>query len=571
MSSIVDSTASEQAAPTGAGTTAPTAHAGGPIEVVRPLGMPPAAQQGMAPAPSRRDNLRLALVSNGKANGSELLYAVASQLEKLLPGVEVRHYRKPSVSVPATDEQIAEIAATADAVVAAIGDCGSCSSRTMRDAIDFEGMGIPSVAIIADALVSPVDYMRTLSGMPEYPFAITKFPVGNLTPEETEERAAALAPEVDRLLFTGRPSRAAEGEPAAPVLAKPAESTPNPETFESQDTALAGFFERGWTDGLPVVVPTRERVARMLETVGLPADHVVFTVPTRSNLTITAEVVAANAVMAGAAPEYFPVVLAAAEALGNPEYNLHGHTATLSGAQQVVIVSGPVRDRLGINSGEGALGPGTRANATIGRALRLLVRNGCRSVHGQFDRSTFSHPGRYSWCFGEAEQDSPWEPITTEQGLAAGTDAVTLYATVWQSSVISHTRDAEELLGELGLAARTACHVNWLHRDVAVESSFYAGRPFLFVIGHEHAAVLGAGGYRDKESIRAALYSRLTDPHETLRAAAVADPDQIRLVYVHATGMQQSWFFAPFQSHHLVTAPVREPAEGRATTEGNPE
>ncbi|WP_238005643.1 hypothetical protein KZZ52_42905 [Dactylosporangium sp. AC04546] len=537
------------------------------VEVVRPLGMSPEAQKGMAPAPVRRAGLRVALVSNGKVNGSELLFAVARLLGESLPDLEVRHYRKPSVSVPATDEDIAEIAATADAVVAAIGDCGSCSSRTIRDAIDFEALGIPSVAIIADALISPVDYMRRLSGMPDYPFAVTKFPVGNLTAAETDERAAALAPEIERLLFTGRPARADDG--TAPLTTAHAEDeTPNPETFGSADAALAEFHRRGWTDGLPVVVPTRARVAHMLDTVGLSADHVVFRVPTRNDLTVTAEVVAANAVMAGALPEYFPVVLAAARALGRPEYNLHGHTATLSGAQQIVIVHGPVRDRIGLNSGEGALGPGTRANATIGRALRLLVRNGCRSVHGKFDRSTFGHPGRYSWCFGEAEDDSPWTPLTTEMGLPAGTEAVSLYASVWQSSVICHSRDAEVLLGELGLAARTACHVNWLHRDVATDSSFYAGRPFLFVVGHEHAAVLSAGGYTSKDAIRTALYARLTEPHETLRAAAVASPEQLRLVYVHATGMQQSWFFAPFQSHHLVTEPVgdqRQPA-----TEGKP-
>ena len=177
-----------------------------------------------------------------------------------------------------------------------------------------------------------------------------------------------------------------------------------------------------------------------------------------------------------------------------------------------------------------------------------MIRNLLRSVHGEFDRAGFSHPGRVGWCLAE-DARSPW-PLGPD-----GVDEVLAYATVWQASVINHDQDAEDLLDEIGLTVRTTCHTNWLHHDVASDSSFYAARPFLFVTGHEHARVLTRGGYADLAELRAALYRRLTDDHRTLRPVAIASADNIHVLYLHASGMQQSWFFAPFQSHEMTRRP----------------
>jgi|GEM_PF-100338 len=528
-----------------------------PTVVVEPVSHAPAARGGMAPALTIRPHLRIALVSNGKVNGTELLDAVARELDGLLPDATFTRYRKPSVSVPPDPEDFAEIVRTADAAICAIGDCGSCSSRTARDAIEFEWEGIPAVGIIADALFSPVDFMRRTSGMPDYPYCATPFPVGNLTPAETDRRGAVIAPQVLELLTTGRP----EPTDVTPSATESIEAVVGPtaglrRTFTDADEGVEAFFDLGWTDGLPVTLPTEARVEEMVAAVGGNPSDVVFGVPTRNGLTVTLELAAANAVMAGCRPEHFPVVLAALAALGSAESNAHGHTATMAGSQQVLIVNGPIRDRLGINSGEGALGPGTRANAVIGRAMRLVARNVMHSTHGRFDRAAFGHPGRWSWCFGEAEEQSPWTPLCGDRGFEPGSDTVTLYATSWQSSVICHSRDAEDLLDEIALAARTACHLNWLHGEVATESSFHEHRPFLWVTGHEHATVLLGGGYLDKRQIREALFTRLTEEHPTLRPVGIASADCIHLAYVHGTGMQQTWFFAPFQSHELVTRPI---------------
>jgi hypothetical protein len=135
-------------------------------------------------------------------------------------------------------------------------------------------------------------------------------------------------------------------------------------------------------------------------------------------------------------------------------------------------------------------------------------------------------------------------------------DATSVYATVWQSSIINHERRALAIVDELAWTARTGCHANWLHHDAASDSSFYEHRPFLFVTGREHAQVLAADGFAEFDDLRLALYERLTCSDASLRPVAIASPAQIHVVYVHATGMQQTWFFAPFQSHNMVTRPI---------------
>src|SRR5262249_45685433 len=183
--------------------------------------------------------------------------------------------------------------------------------------------------------------------------------------------------------------------------------------FADYDAAQEAFFERGWTDGLPIVPPTPDKVQRFLEYNGLHPDDVLGSVPTRE-VTVYAEGVAANAVMAGCKVEYFPVVVAATRALLEEKANFHSTTGTLGGAAHVVIVNGSIRAALEIECGQGCFGPGFRANATIGRAVRLVIRNVGYSIPGLLDRGTFSTPLRYSFCFGENEEDSPWVPLHVE-------------------------------------------------------------------------------------------------------------------------------------------------------------
>jgi hypothetical protein len=191
--------------------------------------------------------------------------------------------------------------------------------------------------------------------------------------------------------------------------------------------AIEQLYEMGWTDGLPVVPPTEDRVGQFLAIGGRPSDELVGKLPERRR-EITVGKIAANAVMAGCKPEYFPVVLAAAEAMLDPLFNLVGPSSSLGGSAILVIVNGPVTRELGINSRNNLFGPGNRANATIGRAVRLILMNACAAIPGLFDRSILGHPGKYSYCIAEAETETHWTPLHVERGFSAEQSAVTVFA-----------------------------------------------------------------------------------------------------------------------------------------------
>src|SRR5215470_5586740 len=190
---------------------------------------------------------------------------------------------------------------------------------------------------------------------------------------------------------------------------------------------IEAYYERGWTDGLPVMPPTEKSVAEMLAAAGLHADEVLGTIPARSTV-VVARKVAINAVMAGCRPEYMPVVIAAVRALCHADFQYHGPASSTGGSAMVLIVNGPIAERIGLNAGNNAFGQGARANATIGRALRLVMMNAMNTRPGLLDRATLGNPGKYSFCFAENESDHPWQPFHVERGFQPGESTVTVYA-----------------------------------------------------------------------------------------------------------------------------------------------
>ena len=213
--------------------------------------------------------------------------------------------------------------------------------------------------------------------------------------------------------------------------------------FDDASEAIEFYFDQGWTDGLPVVPPTVEKVRRFLGHAGRSPSEIVGTEPTKGRV-ITAEKVAINAVMAGCLPEYFPVVLAAVEAMSEPQFNCHAISVSTDGAAVLAVVNGPLAKELGLNSGVGVFGPGYRPNATIGRAIRLVVSNVTGAVPGVLSKSTLGHGGQYTWCIAEAEDASPWEPLHVERGLAADRSAVTVFAAAAPIQVVSHLANRPE-------------------------------------------------------------------------------------------------------------------------------
>ncbi len=201
--------------------------------------------------------------------------------------------------------------------------------------------------------------------------------------------------------------------------------------FATLEDEFDAMFDRGWSDGLPVVPPTEERVARMLTGTVRQPDEIVAIVPPTLN-SCTVEKVAINAVMAGCKPEYLPVVLAAVEAACTDQFNMHGLLCTLWFSGPIIIVNGPIRRQIGMNVDKNALGQGNRANSTIGRALQLIVRNvgGGKPGVGGIDRSALGAPSKVGWCFAEDEENLPegWDPLSVTRGFERGDNTVTLFA-----------------------------------------------------------------------------------------------------------------------------------------------
>ncbi|MCY4464819.1 MAG: thioredoxin [Chloroflexi bacterium] len=257
-------------------------------------------------------------------------------------------------------------------------------------------------------------------------------------------------------------------------------------------------FERGWSDGLPVVPPTEERVLRMLAGTTRAPQEIVGVIPP-DFAPCSVEKVAINAVMAGCKPAYLPVVLAAVEAASRDEFCMHGVLATTYFAAPIVIVNGPVAREIGMNSAHNVLGQGNRANATIGRALQLVIRNVGGGKPGGVDRATLGQPGKIGFCFAEREQDSYWESLAVERGFAPDQSTVTLFAGGGVHVVGDQkSREPESLTRSLAALLRGLHH-----------PKLYGGPDALLVISPEHMRVFREAGW-SKARFREALADSLT-------------------------------------------------------------
>ena len=226
----------------------------------------------------------------------------------------------------------------------------------------------------------------------------------------------------------------------------------------SLEDDIESCFVRGWTDGLPVVPPTEARVLRMLEGTSRSPEDVVGIIPP-NRVECTVEKVAINAVMAGCKPEYVPVVLAAVEAACMDEFAMQGVLATTYFSGPIVVVNGPIAKAIGMNSGVNALGQGNRANATIGRALQLVIRNVGGGQPGGVDRAVLGNPGKYTFCFAEREEDSPWESLAVERGFPPDASTVTLFAGEGVQAVMDQrSRTPESLARSFAASLRSVGH-----------------------------------------------------------------------------------------------------------------
>ncbi len=266
------------------------------------------------------------------------------------------------------------------------------------------------------------------------------------------------------------------------------------------------MYERGMTDGLPVVPPTEDRVKRMLAGTDRDPKELIGAIgPVFGRATI--EKIAINAVMAGCHPSYLPTVLAAVEAMCEEQFCVHGISVTTFSATPMAIINGPVRQQIGVNCGHNALGHGFRANATIGRALRLIIHNIGGAKPHDISKATMGHPAQYSFCVGENEEESPWEPLHVEKGFDPDESTVTLFGGHSPLQINDHaSRDAEQLALSLGWTMASL----WNHKNYPLFCDT------ILVVCPEHAKTFAKDGW-SKQDLRQFLYDNIRRPLRELR------------------------------------------------------
>jgi hypothetical protein len=267
-----------------------------------------------------------------------------------------------------------------------------------------------------------------------------------------------------------------------------------PETDEAQDEIVAA----GVADGLPVVMPTRQRIERMLSACARPSASIAVLPPGYED--VTWRDVAVNAVMAGCKPSYLPVVAAAVEALAAPEFNLLGIATTTGSATMCILVNGLIARELAMNCGVNALGPGNRANATIGRAVRLTLQNAGGARSGETDMATLGQPAKYTFCFAENEAESPWDALHVERGHVRDASVVTVFGVSGTIEVV----DSESATGDE--LAQTYAQSMLIAGNVGSSGLLGGGEP-LIVMPPEHVDVFVRSGM-GKHEAKAAIFDR---------------------------------------------------------------
>jgi hypothetical protein len=432
---------------------------------------------------------RIAFVDNSKVNADFFLTRLSQVLVDRFGIVIGPTIRKAAPKDRLAEQDFNAIAGCA-AVVQCFGDCGTSTSMSVADAVEIERRGIPAVTVFSTAFAGAARIQAAGRGMPDLRLVKIPHPMHTASRALVRERADTVVDAlVERLT---RP--AAEGVEAA---ARPAGGRAN-----APDDDQEMFFARGWTDGLPVSLPTLQKVAQMIAASGRAGDETVGPLPPRWRMA-TIEKIAVNAVLAGCRPEYFPVVLAAVEALLDDDCQLYGIQTATNTTAPLIIVNGPIVDELDLNARGNVFGQGARANATIGRAVQLVFRNIGGDIAGETDMATHGQAGKFTSCIAEAPADSPWTPLHVDAGFAEADSTVTVIGASAPHNVFTYgCETGAEILDQFVGAMTGLGHNNII---------FPTGP--LLVVSPEHAATLAQDGI-GKAEIRQAVFAHARIPLE---------------------------------------------------------
>ncbi|GAA1016437.1 hypothetical protein GCM10009556_058120 [Acrocarpospora pleiomorpha] len=448
---------------------------------------------------------RVALVKNAWPSWHAMVDHLAALLADRHEGITFEQYIVPNGSA-ADPELLRRIAAENDAAVVGLANCGSCTAWSFHDALELSRLSLPAVLVVTSefAELAAAVARAKRSSIPRVLLP--------LNPETVDLRVALdlVDDAVDEIVEGLTVPVAADGPaPAGASRFAAVEAADDAE----DDTAHEFFYRRGWTDGLPVRLPTVPRVERLLAALGPvdPGEVIAMMPPT--GFGVTYESLAVNAVMAGAVPEVMPILVAMVRAACEPRFNLNGIATTTGPSTPLVIVNGPVGGAAGVNAGRGALGHGWRANVAIGRTLRLLINNIGGATPGSISKSIMGQPGRFSFCFAENEQGSPWAPLHADRGVDPAGSAVTLLGATGSMNLLTPRQDADAMLSLFadGLAFMGNPNVVMGRGTVAV------------LITPGHARALAAAGL-SKADVAAEIWKRSTLPIERFPRSAHPDP-----------------------------------------------
>ena len=320
-------------------------------------------------------------------------------------------------------------------------------------------------------------------GSPDLPIAVVPHPFGTRSRDELKTIAEKCADDIARLLCESQATVAKSRPEIGPALprAKLIEAPADPEELNRF------YMKQRWGDGLIIAPPTEEAVERMLRHTRRARDEIVATIAPGMGAA-TVEYIAIQGVMAGCYPEYLPVLIAAAEAVATPQFHLQAIQATTNPAAVWLLVNGPITRWLEVNSGSGCLGPGTWANATLGRALRLILQNVGRALPGDMDRATQGQPGKYSFCCAENEDANPWEPLHVERGFAADASTVTVVGALGTWNMNMTARSAGDVIAMIGDTMQYPASSDYI----------CGGAPFI-ILSPQHAELFHRAGWSKAE------------------------------------------------------------------------
>jgi hypothetical protein len=507
------------------------------ITVLNPMGYPPkVTRKTGAPRLDGLDGKTIYLVDCRFDDSVELLKQVQAWFADHMPSVTTKMVKLASVYRNDDPKLWEEIKANGDAAILGVGHCSTCAPAVATHAVTLETKyAVPTVALHTDKFDRVVKSVTRMAGLPGAPMAFVPQPVMGKSPAELRAYVEGSDPitghPVMQEVIEGLTRAIARGDAAAYEHA----ATPRLVEPATEDELHELFLANNWTDKLPIVLPTEERVAAMLAMTSHKPDEVVGHMePThnRGPWEYTVEKVAVNAVMAGARPEYFPVILAIAAA------GISARGSTSSSAAAMVVVNGPVRGEIAMNSGLGAMGPYNHANATIGRAYGLLSQNlQGGSVPGDTFMGSLGNGYTYnSVTFAENEERSPWVPLHVQKGFQASDSTISIFYGCRSTPFCLGLREAhwrehvkDMLLGTDSLTPPVLL-LDPITARQFVERGGFDTKEKLAEFLHD-TAEMPAGRYWDLQLIQNYVYPRATFGEEPLATKLKVAPDELIRIF----------------------------------------